>query len=718
MYNNGGFGADVWAYDGSNWNKRNIGGFGDTNNEIVQSLVVFGGELYAGTFNAVTGTEILKYVSGTAWTQVNDNGFDDINNRSTDSMVVFNKLYAGTRNNTTGAEIWEYQVTPAAVYQLTMQVVGSGSTNPAVGTHDYSASTVVDVEAFPAAGWQFTGWSDDLTGTTNPTTITVDADKSVTATFTEVAPTQYTLTVNITGQGSVTLDPTGGTYDAGTDVQLTAIPDSGCNFIAWSGALTGSTTPETITMNTNKTVTATFNCPPDTPTVSSPTDEATEASGDVTLQASSYSDADNDPHAQTHWRVRRADQITYFHDEISTTDLTVHTVNGLWEGMKYFWQVGYEDSEENVSWSTESAFKVGTSMQDGDNISPGTQAEDFKMISFTQWPDNHSCASVIGVDYNANNYRIGTYNPVTGDYIEYGGSLFIDPGRAYWILAKDGLDFTYSGVPVSIDLDLGVSLDYNADTQNGWNQIGCPNDKNYYWGNVQVLDGTTVVGTLDSLAADENYQYIDIRIWKWENGAYVSYNPGDNFLMEHCEGYWVKANRANISLMFRIIVQEASLSTPNTMLASILNKGKRWIKKWVFSPQAAVADSGDSPPLPMGDFSTVSPESVGGCFIAEAAYGSPMERHVRILRDFRDTYLLNSTIGHTFVKAYYRYSTPVADFIAKHKALKAAARMGLLPMVAFCYSALHFGLAVSACGLLLIFMPLIFLVLVYQRRRV
>jgi hypothetical protein len=69
-----------------------------------------------------------------------------------------------------------------------------------------------------------------------------------------------------------------------------------------------------------------------------------------------------------------------------------------------------------------------------------------------------------------------------------------------------------------------------------------------------------------------------------------------------------------------------------------------------------------------------------------------------------------------FVKAYYQYSPPVADFIAKHKALKRAARMALLPMVAFSYAALHFGLAVTACGLLLIFMPLIFLVLVYKRR--
>ena len=188
--------------------------------------------------------------------------------------------------------------------------------------------------------------------------------------------------------------------------------------------------------------------------------------------------------------------------------------------------------------------------------------------------------------------------------------------------------------------------------------------------------------------------------------------------MEKYKGYWVNAKKANVFLRFRESVQIASVSTPATYFARLLSNGKRWMKKWVFTPHVAIADSDDSPPRPMGDFSTVSPESVGGCFIATAVYGSPMEHHVKILRDFRDTYLLNSTIGHMFVKAYYRYSAPVADFIAKHKALTAAARMGLLPMVAFCYSALHFGLAVSACGLLLIFMPFIFLVLVYKRRKV
>jgi len=71
-------------------------------------------------------------------------------------------------------------------------------------------------------------------------------------------PTQYTLTTNTVGSGSITLNPPGGTYDSGTIVTLTADPDSGWQFDSWSGALSGSQNPTTITMDSNKSVTATF----------------------------------------------------------------------------------------------------------------------------------------------------------------------------------------------------------------------------------------------------------------------------------------------------------------------------------------------------------------------------------------------------------------------------------------------------------------------------
>ena len=79
----------------------------------------------------------------------------------------------------------------------------------------------------------------------------------------------------------------------------------------------------------------------------------------------------------------------------------------------------------------------------------------------------------------------------------------------------------------------------------------------------------------------------------------------------------------------------------------------------------------------------------GGCFIATAAFGSYMEPHVKVLRDFRDACLLTNRAGQVFVKLYYKYSTPVADFIADHEGLKAAVRCALYPAVGLSYIALH-----------------------------
>ncbi|MFO7737460.1 MAG: hypothetical protein R6V46_03235, partial [Desulfatiglandaceae bacterium] len=93
-------------------------------------------------------------------------------------------------------------------------------------------------------------------GATNPETITMNGDKSVTAVFTQLPPTQHTLSVITSGQGSVT--PSSGTYNEGSNIQLTATPAGGWTFDHWTGDLSGATNPETITMNSDKSVTAMF----------------------------------------------------------------------------------------------------------------------------------------------------------------------------------------------------------------------------------------------------------------------------------------------------------------------------------------------------------------------------------------------------------------------------------------------------------------------------
>ena len=72
----------------------------------------------------------------------------------------------------------------------------------------------------------------------------------------------YTLTVTNDGNGSVTLNPTGGSYAAGTTVTLTPVPTTGFVFDNWSGANAGDIINTagvfTIVMNENKSLTATF----------------------------------------------------------------------------------------------------------------------------------------------------------------------------------------------------------------------------------------------------------------------------------------------------------------------------------------------------------------------------------------------------------------------------------------------------------------------------
>jgi uncharacterized repeat protein (TIGR02543 family) len=105
----------------------------------------------------------------------------------------------------------------------------------------YTNGTEVTSDCFSGeTGWTFDRWEGDLTGSTNPATITMDADKTVTAVFTQ---NQYTLTVTTTGNGTVAKAPDQAEYLHGTEVTLTAIPSSGWVFDRWEGDLTGSTNP-------------------------------------------------------------------------------------------------------------------------------------------------------------------------------------------------------------------------------------------------------------------------------------------------------------------------------------------------------------------------------------------------------------------------------------------------------------------------------------------
>lgn len=81
----------------------------------------------------------------------------------------------------------------------------------------------------------------------------------------------------------------------------------------------------------------------------------------------------------------------------------------------------------------------------------------------------------------------------------------------------------------------------------------------------------------------------------------------------------------------------------------------------------------------------------GRCFIATAAFNSPLHPYVTTLRNFRDTYLVKSEFGRDLVDAYYRYSPPLAHLLSQHPPLKIMVQRALLPLVALCHTILRLG---------------------------
>jgi Divergent InlB B-repeat domain len=110
----------------------------------------------------------------------------------------------------------------------------------------------------PDAGYQITDVLADGTSVgivTSFAFVDVTADHALTATF---SPVEYTLTVNIAGSGSVAKNPDQATYHYSDVVQLTAIPESGWKLSQWTGDLTGSINPSSISISGNRAVTAAF----------------------------------------------------------------------------------------------------------------------------------------------------------------------------------------------------------------------------------------------------------------------------------------------------------------------------------------------------------------------------------------------------------------------------------------------------------------------------
>jgi hypothetical protein len=97
----------------------------------------------------------------------------------------------------------EFLNSSVVTYALTTAVLnGTLTLSPAGGV--YETGTVVTVTAVPDFGYSFIGWSGDLTGSTNPATILMNGNKSISAN-TELNPHINTISFNVPGSGTWTV---------------------------------------------------------------------------------------------------------------------------------------------------------------------------------------------------------------------------------------------------------------------------------------------------------------------------------------------------------------------------------------------------------------------------------------------------------------------------------------------------------------------------------
>lgn len=128
-------------------------------------------------------------------------------------------------------------------FVLAANTAGAGSVKITPQQDTYAYGSTVTLTATPDQHWVFDGWSGVTVAELPATTLTVTDNHEFTATF---IPREYALSVLTQGSGSVTVEPSKESYQAGESVVITAQPDSGWILSQWEGDLSGDALTATV----------------------------------------------------------------------------------------------------------------------------------------------------------------------------------------------------------------------------------------------------------------------------------------------------------------------------------------------------------------------------------------------------------------------------------------------------------------------------------------
>jgi uncharacterized repeat protein (TIGR02543 family) len=144
----------------------------------------------------------------------------------------------------------------------------SGVTDTATGKIEtvpnrekFAFNETITLTAKPAAGYVFAGWSGSVIGiniSSDVISFKMDTDRSIMATFVRKGRFTLVKTILPANGGTIKVSPDSVDYTAGTKVSIQAVPVAGYRFKSWSGASASTKDTFSLTMDTNKTVVATF----------------------------------------------------------------------------------------------------------------------------------------------------------------------------------------------------------------------------------------------------------------------------------------------------------------------------------------------------------------------------------------------------------------------------------------------------------------------------
>ncbi len=484
---------------------------------------------------------------------------------------------------------------------------------------EYDADAEATLLAMPARGFRFGHWEGALQGSSSTASLIMDGDKKVVAVF---IPVTHALTLSGVPAGAGFISTPRGKcpvnceqiYAPDALVDLEAVPTPGHLFDHWELDLTGPGNPAEIQMDSDKEVRAIFivnegNLPPEEPEGLFPGDNAFIEGSSATLKAGPFMDPENDAHVLTRWKIRRADMgygrsyydPSFDHVAEAGDELTEYTVSGLLPCLKYAWKVGYMDfGSGRITWSREHVFFIDASETTEEmRIQGGIGDEDFSMVSFGVWPLDPSSEHVFGDDMTGGrygqDYLIGAYNPLVGGYVQFGPGLPIIPGRAYWILSRFLFHVTVTGTPSCLDSVIETPLVFSGG--DGWNMIGCPASVDYPWREVRVIvyddNGGILFGPAAIYELPEDNPYIDTRLLGFRNGAYF-----DERIMKRNEGYWVRARRVNVALLYHTLFVWGQGPRNGERWETTAGQGGKRIKEGTFTTPGVPIREGDMPPGP------------------------------------------------------------------------------------------------------------------------